>query len=143
MGIEGEAAAHELDDALTKEQTEAKALGEHIDLGEFVEDKVGLVGRDAKPRVFYGEKHLGVGGFDTHGDTALAGKVEGIEKQLGKDNEQMMAVSLDGEFIGDATIQTHLSIMSNQTACIVKGLTSHFDAVDRIAGADHLMALDE
>ena len=99
MEVEGEPAAHELDNTLTKEQAKTKSFSEHIDFGEFIEDKGGFVGRDAGPRVFYGEEHIVVGGFDTHGNTALASKVKGIEEQLGEDDEQMMAVGFDYEFI--------------------------------------------
>ena len=87
MGIEGEPAAHELDNTLTEEQTKAKSFSEHIDFGKFIKDKGGFVSRDAGPRVFYGEEHTVVSGFDMHSDTALASKVKGIEKQLGEDDE--------------------------------------------------------
>ena len=104
MEVEGEPAAHELDNTLTKEQAKTKSFSEHIDFGEFIEDKGGFVGRDAGPRVFYGEEHIVISGFDTHGDTALAGKVKGIEEQLGEDDEKMMAVGLDSEFIASTTV---------------------------------------
>ena len=143
MGVEGELAAHELNNTLTEEQTKTKSFSEHVNLGEFVEDKGCLVGRDARPRVFYGEEHIVVGGFNTHGDTSFVGEVKGIKKQLGEDDEQMMAVGLDGKFIGNATVKVHLDSMTDEAACTVESLVCQFIAIDGVVGADGLMAFDE
>ena len=121
--VKRKTAPHELDDAAAKEESATKSIGEHVELGEFFKNEVGLVCRNTGARVFYGEEHGLVSGIDTHGDTALTGKVKGIEKQLSEHDEQMMAVGIDSDSISNMTVQAHLGSRSNQTAGIVKGLT--------------------
>ena len=143
LGVKRQTASHELDDAATKEEPKAKSIGKHVELGKFFKYEVGLVGRNARSCVFDSETHGVVDGINAQGDTALMGKVEGVEKKLRENNEQMMAVGLDCDRISDMTVQMHLDSRRNEAAGIVKGLTGQLIAADDIIGADGLMAFDE
>ena len=80
LGVECEGAIHQHDDTTAKEQSKTKTFREHINLSELFENEVSLVGRNTKTRVFDGEVHITFGSFDTHGQTALASEVQGIDE---------------------------------------------------------------
>ena len=143
MGIKGERASHQLYHTAAKEESEAKSFSEHIDLGELLEDKVGLVFRDTRTCVLNDEAHMGIIGIDTHGDTAFSREMEGIEEQFCEGDEQVVSIGLDGKLIRQTALHTHLSGMCNDAARILIGLMGQLVAADGIVGADGLVAFDE
>ena len=69
--------------------------------------------------------------------------MEGIDKQFGEYDEQMMAVGLDGQRIIYLTIELHLCGMGDQTAGVLKSLARHVVAANGVCQTDGLSALDQ
>ena len=143
LRIVGECAIHQHDNTAAKEQSETKSLGKHIELGELLEDEVGLVGRYAGACVFDGEFRRISSGFDTHGYATLGGGVEGIDEQFCEGDEQMMTVGLNGQFIVHMTVELHLCGMGYQTAGVLKCLARHVVAANGVCQTDGLPALNQ
>ena len=143
LGVEREGAVHQHDNTAAKEQAEAKPFGEHINFGEFIKDEVGLVGWNAWSCVFDDEVHNIVSGFDTQGDAALVGEVEGIDEQLCEDDEQMVTVGLNGQFIIYMAIKVHLYGMRYQTVGGFEGFVCQHIAAHDFVCDDGLTALDK
>ena len=104
LGIKREMTSQQLYYTTAKEESEAKSFGEHIDLGELLENKVGLVWRDTRSCILNGEAHMIVIVIDTHGDAALWREMEGIEEQLCEYDEQMVTIGLNGKHLGQMAL---------------------------------------
>ena len=143
LGVEREGTIHQHDNTATKEQTKAKPFCEHINLGEFLKDEVGLVGWNARSCVFDSEVYNIVSSFDAHGDAALVGEVEGIDEQLCEDDEQMVTVGLNGQFIIHMAVKVHLYSMGYQTAGGFEGFVCQHIATHGFVCDNGLTALDK